>query len=115
MQDEIVPNYARVADLIRTEWGRGAVVTAPVGAAFRYAQFSPDFYSADLYHAGGRYGYELVATVLFNAIYCTFIEDKTTYAEALAAGATALSESEWNLLVRYAHTVFIHGCTVIFR
>ena len=115
MQDEIVPNYARVADLIRTEWGNGAVVTAPVGAAFRNAQFSPDFYSDDLYHAGGRYGYELVAMVLFNAIYGEFIEEKTTYAEVLAAGATELSESEWNRLARYAHTVFIHGCTVIFR
>ena len=115
MQDEIVPNYARIADLIRTEWGRGAVVTAPVGAAFRNAQFSPDFYSNDLYHAGGRYGYELVAMVLFNTIYGEFIEEKTTYAEVLAAGATELSESEWNRLARYAHTVFIHGCTVIFR
>ena len=115
MQDEIVPNYARVADLIRTEWGNGAVVTAPVGAAFRYAQFSPDFYSSDLYHAGGRYGYELVAMVLFNAIYGAFIEEKTTYAEVLAAGATELPESEWNRLARYAHTVFIHGCTIIFR
>ena len=115
MQDEIVPNYARVADLIRTEWGNGAVVTAPVGAAFRYAQFSPDFYSSDLYHAGGRYGYELVAMVLFNTIYGEFIEEKTTYAEVLAAGATELSESEWKRLARYAHTVFIHGCTIIFR
>ena len=115
MQDEIVPNYARVADLIRTEWGNGAVVTAPVGAAFRYAQFSPDFYSSDLYHAGGRYGYELVAMVLFNAIYGEFIEEKTTYAEVLAAGATELPESEWNRLARYAHAVFIHGCTIIFR
>ena len=115
MQDEIVPNYARVADLIRTEWGNGAVVTAPVGAAFRYAQFSPDFYSSDLYHAGGRYGYELVAMVLFNTIYDAFIEEKTTYAEVLAAGATELSESEWKRLARYAHTVFILGCTVIFR
>ena len=115
MQDEIVPNYARVADLIRTEWGNGAVVTAPVGAAFRNAQFSPDFYSDDLYHAGGRYGYELVAMVLFNTIYDAFIEEKTTYAAVLAAGATELSESEWNRLARYAHAVFIHGCTIIFR
>ena len=53
--------------------------------------------------------------VLFNTIYGEFIEEKTTYAEVLAASATELSESEWNRLAHYAHAVFIHGCTVIFR
>ena len=57
----------------------------------------------------------LAAMVLFNTIYGEFIEEKTTYAEVLAASATELSESEWNRLARYAHAVFIHGCTIIFR
>lgn len=73
-----------------------------------------ELYGGDLYHADGR-GVELAAMVLFNTIYGEFIEEKTTYADVLAAGATELSESEWNRLARYAHTVFIHGCTVIFR
>ena len=89
-------------------------VIAPVGQAFGKDGFAAELYGGDLYHADGR-GVELAAMVLFNTIYGEFIEEKTTYAEVLAAGATELSESEWNRLARYAHTVFIHGCTVIFR
>ncbi len=115
MQDEIIPNYVRVASLIRTEWGNGAVVTAPVGTAFRHAQFSPDFYSDDLYHAGGKYGYDLVSMTLFKAIYGEFIEEKTTYADALAAGTTELSEVEWRRVAALARCAFENGFMIIMR
>lgn len=115
MQDEIIPNYARVSNLIRSEWGRDAVVTAPVGAAFRLAKFSPDFYSTDLYHAGGKYGYELESMTLFKAIYGEFIEDKTTYAEALASGLTTLSETEWLYVADLARRAFSSGFIITIR
>ena len=115
MQDEIVPNYASVANLMRTEWGGDSVVTAPVGTAFRHALFSPDFYSNDLYHAGGKYGYELVAITLFKAIYGEFIEEKVTYADAQSAGKTALSEAEWRRVTALARCAFENGFMIIMR
>ena len=99
-------------------WARGGKeetsVVAPVGQAFGKDGFAAELYAGDLYHADGH-GVELAAMVLFNTIYGEFIEEKTTYADVLAAGATVLTESEWKRLARYAHNVFIHGCTIIFR
>ena len=116
MQSEITANYRAASGLLRSAWGgkEETSVVAPVGQAFGRDNFATELYGGDLYHADGR-GVELAAMVLFNTIYGEFIEEKTTYAEVLAASATELSESEWNRLARYAHTVFIHGCTVIFR
>lgn len=116
MQGEITANYRAASGLLRSAWGgkEETSVIAPVGQAFGKDDFAAELYGGDLYHADGR-GVELAAMVLFNTIYGDFIEEKTTYAEVLAAGATELSESEWNRLARYAHAVFIHGCTVIFR
>ena len=87
-----------------------AYTTAP------FAGFLPN--ATNLYarvRNSAKGGVELAAMVLFNTIYGEFIEEKTTYAEVLAAGATERSESEWNRLARYAHTVFIHGGYIIFR
>ncbi len=67
---------------------RRAPVVAPVGQAFGKDAFAAELYASDLYHADGR-GVELAAMVLFNTIYGEFIEEKTTYAEVLAVGATA--------------------------
>ena len=116
MQGEITANYRAASGLLRSAWGgkEETSVVAPVGQAFGKDGFAAELYGGDLYHADGR-GVELAAMVLFNTIYGEFIEEKTTYAAVLAAGATELSESEWNRLARYAHSVFIHGCTVIFR
>ena len=116
MQGEITANYRAASGLLRSAWGgkEETAVIAPVGQAFGKDGFAAELYGGDLYHADGR-GVELAAMVLFNTIYGEFIEEKTTYAEVLAASATELSESEWNRLARYAHTVFIHGCTIIFR
>ena len=116
MQGEITANYRAASGLLRSAWGgkEETAVIAPVGQAFGKDGFAAELYGGYLYHADGR-GVELAAMVLFNTIYGEFIEEKTTYAEVLAAGATELSESEWNRLARYAHTVFIHGGYIIFR
>ena len=116
MQGEITANYRAASGLLRSFWGgkEETSVIAPVGQAFGKDGFAAELYGGDLYHADGR-GVELAAMVLFNTIYGEFIEEKTTYAEVLAAGATELSESEWNRLARYAHAAFIHGWYIIFR
>ena len=113
MQGEIVANYKAAADLFKARWGADAVTIAPVGAAFRNAKFATDFYSSDLYHAGGKYGYELVAMVLYNTIYGTFVDEDVTYAQAVAAGATSLTEAEWRRVAALAHAA--SGLLVIVR
>ena len=113
MQGEIVANYKAAAELLKARWGTDAVTTAPVGTAFRSAKFASDFYGNDLYHAGGRYGYELVAMVLYNTIYGTYVEDEMTYAQAVASGVTALTEAEWKRVAALAHAT--SGFIVIMR
>ena len=66
-------------------------------------------------HAGGKYGYDLVSMTLFKAIYGEFIEEKTTYADALAAGTTELSESEWRRVAALARCAFENGFMIIMR
>ena len=78
------------------------------------AKYVADFYSSDLYHAGGKYGYELVAMVLYNTIYGTFVDEDVTYAQAVASNWTSLTESEWNRLAQLARGTRT-GTMVIFR
>ena len=114
MQREISANYRAVTRLAQTRWGVDSVVMAPVGDAFDAAGYVADFYSSDLYHAGGKYGHTLVSMVLYNTIYGTFVDEDVTYAQALAADWTSLTESEWNLLTRLARGISA-GTMVIFR
>ena len=114
MQREISANYRTVTGLANAVWGTGTAVMAPVGDAFDAAKYVADFYSSDLYHAGGKYGYELVAMVLYNTIYGTFVDEDVTYAQAVAANWTSLTESEWDRLVRLARGTCT-GTMVIFR
>ena len=114
MQREISANYRTVTGLANAVWGTGTAVMAPVGDAFDAAKYVADFYSSDLYHAGGKYGYELVAMVLYNTIYGTFVDEDVTYAQAVAANWTSLTESEWNRLAQLARGIRL-GTMVIFR
>ena len=112
MEDEIAANYDAVKDLINGKWGSGSAVVAPVGMSYAKARFGADFYHSDNYHQGGKYGYELVSMVLFNRLYNVKVEECVTYAQALASGWTALTESEWNRLRRYAGG---KGMVIVFR
>ena len=114
MQREISANYRTVTELAQARWGMDSAVMAPVGDAFDAAKYTSDFYSSDLYHAGGKYGYELVAMVLYNTIYGTFVDEDVTYAQAVAADWTSLTESEWNRLAQLARGTRL-GTMVIFR
>jgi len=114
MQREISANYRAVTRLAQTRWGVDSAVMAPVGDAFDAAKYVADFYSSDLYHAGGKYGHTLVSMVLYNTIYGTFVDEDVTYAQAVASGWTALTEPEWDRMVRLARGISA-GTMVIFR
>ena len=114
MQREISANYRMVTGLANAVWGTGTAVMAPVGDAFDAAGYASDFYSDDLYHAGGRYGHTLVSMVLYNTIYGTFVDEDVSNAQAVASGWTSLTESEWNRLARLARGIRL-GTMVIFR
>ena len=103
MEAEIAANYDIVKALINGEWGSGSAVVAPVGIAYKRAKFASDYYHADLYHQGGKYGYELVSIVLFNRIYNVKIGELVTYSQVRDAGWTTLTETEWSRLCRYAN------------
>ena len=102
MQSQVNSSCKRLRGLIRRAYGQGSAVLARVGEAYEADGFSPDLYDADLFHQGGKYGYELLAVMLFNRIYDTDVAGRVTYAQALAAGVTSLSEDEWNRLVSLA-------------
>jgi len=102
MGAEIEANYNVVRGLVNGEWGSGSAVVAPAGIAYRNAKFAPDYYHGDLYHQGGKYGYELVSMVLFNRIYDVKVDERVTYEQARASGWTSLTEMEWIRLCRYA-------------
>lgn len=103
METEIAANYDAVNSLINTKWGSGSSVVAPVGIAYKKAQFASDYYHSDLYHQGGKYGYELASIVLFNRIYNVKVGELVAYSQVRDAGWTALTEAEWNKLCRYAN------------
>jgi hypothetical protein len=52
--------------------------------------------------------------VLYNTIYGTFVDEDVTYAQAVAADWTSLTESEWNRLAQLARGTRT-GTMVIFR
>ena len=51
--------------------------------------------------------------VLYNTIYGTFVDEDVTYAQAVAAGATSLTEAEWRRVAALAHAA--SGLLVIVR
>ncbi len=116
MQAEIVANYNAAADLIRENWGPGAVKVAPVGRGFGLAGHSPQFYADELYHASSPYGYSLAAMTLYKAIYGSFADDDMTYAQAAAANATSLpDEAQWRRIAALVREAYVNGTVFIFR
>ena len=115
MHEEIAGNYSEACSLINSKWGPGSAVVALVGDAYRKAGFAQDFYHTDLYHQGGKYGYEFAAIVLFNRIYGVQAKDCLSYGAVAAAGLTSLTGEEWNWLATLAARVEIHGMIIVVK
>lgn len=113
MQRQIKDTGKALRGMINAAYVGGTAVMATVGESYAMTDFSTDFYDADLFHQGGKYGPELISIVLFNTIYKTKISGLITYQRALDAGVTALTESEWNRMMRLADAR--DGLALIFR
>ena len=84
--------------------------------AFNVKGLSPEFYADELYHASSPYGYSLLAMTLYRAIYGSFADDDMTYADAVAAKATALpDETQWRRIAALVRAAYANGTLVIFQ
>ena len=103
MQAEVRTNYWAAFGDIAAAKGSNSVRYAGVGDAFECGSFASEFYSSDLYHAGGI-GHKLKAMVLYNTIYDEDVSD-IPYAAAQAAGWTSMGASNWSNLTAWADGV----------